>query len=105
MAGKGDGEGEGNVLKLENQILIIKYVILFTNIIEWVSEKSLFSFPVPLVTRSVCLSANVETTFRKPFVEIRPTIAFPNFEIDVIYDERIRYVALLTVRAFAQFFE
>jgi hypothetical protein len=35
MAGKGDGEGEGNVLKLENQIYIIKYVILFTNIIEW----------------------------------------------------------------------
>ncbi|XP_974194.1 tetraspanin-2A [Tribolium castaneum] len=33
MAGKGDGEGEGNVLKLENQILVIKYVILFTNII------------------------------------------------------------------------
>jgi hypothetical protein len=39
MAGKGDGEGEGNVLKLENQIYIIKYVILFTNIIEWVSGK------------------------------------------------------------------
>ncbi|RZC35871.1 hypothetical protein BDFB_009962 [Asbolus verrucosus] len=40
MAGKGDGEGEGNVLKLENQIFIIKYVILFTNIIEWNSLPS-----------------------------------------------------------------
>lgn len=37
MAGKGDGEGEGNILKLENQIAIIKYVLLFTNAIKWVS--------------------------------------------------------------------
>lgn len=37
MAGKGDGEGEGNVLKLENQISVIKYVLLFTNVLEWVS--------------------------------------------------------------------
>lgn len=38
MAGKGDGEGEGNILKLENQIAVIKYVMLFTNAIEWVSD-------------------------------------------------------------------
>jgi len=41
MAGKGDGEGEGNVLKLENQISVIKYVLLFTNVLEWVSYCSL----------------------------------------------------------------
>jgi CD9 antigen len=43
MAGKGDGEGEGNVLKLENQIYVIKYVILFTNIIEWMIGASIFA--------------------------------------------------------------
>lgn len=38
MAGKGDGEGEGNTLKLEGQITLIKYVILFTNVLTWVSK-------------------------------------------------------------------
>lgn len=43
MAGKGDGEGEGNTLKLEGQITLIKYVILFTNVLTWVSSnKSIF---------------------------------------------------------------
>lgn len=37
MAGKGDGEGEGNTLKLEGQITLIKYVMLFSNILTWVS--------------------------------------------------------------------
>lgn len=37
MAGKGDGEGEGNTLKLEGQITLIKYIILFTNVLTWVS--------------------------------------------------------------------
>lgn len=37
MAGKGDGEGEGTTLKLEGQITLIKYVILFTNVLTWVS--------------------------------------------------------------------
>lgn len=36
MAGKGDGEGDGNILKLENQIAVIKYVMLFVNVLEWV---------------------------------------------------------------------
>jgi len=43
MAGKGDGEGEGNVLKLENQIAVIKYVMLFTNVIEWMIGASIFA--------------------------------------------------------------
>ncbi|CAH1967213.1 unnamed protein product [Acanthoscelides obtectus] len=38
MAGKGDGEGEGNILKLENQIAVIKYMIMFTNVLAWVPE-------------------------------------------------------------------
>lgn len=37
MAGKGEGEGEGNLAKLENQIVIMKYMLLFTNMIIWVS--------------------------------------------------------------------
>lgn len=37
MAGKGEGEGEGNLEKLYNQISVMKYVLLFTNIIVWVS--------------------------------------------------------------------
>lgn len=43
MAGKGDGEGEGNVLKLENQISVIKYVLLFTNVLEWVIGAAVFA--------------------------------------------------------------
>ncbi|CAG9762529.1 unnamed protein product [Ceutorhynchus assimilis] len=39
MAGKGDGEGEGNIIKLENQIAVIKYVLLFTNCLEWIPKK------------------------------------------------------------------
>ncbi|ENN82197.1 hypothetical protein YQE_01248, partial [Dendroctonus ponderosae] len=35
MADKGDGEGEGSILKLENQIAVLKYVLLFTNVLEW----------------------------------------------------------------------
>ncbi|XP_018569100.1 tetraspanin-2A [Anoplophora glabripennis] len=42
MAGKGDGEGEGNILKLENQIAVIKYVMLFLNAIEWMIGASVF---------------------------------------------------------------
>lgn len=41
MAGKGDGEGEGNLAKLENQIVIMKYMLLFTNMIIWVSFRLL----------------------------------------------------------------
>lgn len=52
MAGKGDGEGEGNALKLENQIFVIKYVLLFTNVLAWVSYYSLFDKNQPFV-RSV----------------------------------------------------
>lgn len=43
MAGKGDGEGEGNILKLENQIAVIKYVMLFTNVLEWIIGASVFA--------------------------------------------------------------
>lgn len=39
MAGKGDGEGEGNLAKLENQIVIMKYMLLFTNMVIWVSNE------------------------------------------------------------------
>lgn len=42
MAGKGDGEGEGNILKLENQIAVIKYVILFTNVLLWALGGAIF---------------------------------------------------------------
>ncbi|XP_060531747.1 tetraspanin-2A [Cylas formicarius] len=43
MAGKGDGEGEGNILKLENQIAVIKYVMLFTNVMGWMIGAVLFA--------------------------------------------------------------
>ncbi|XP_057659429.1 tetraspanin-2A isoform X2 [Diorhabda carinulata] len=43
MAGKGDGEGEGNILKLENQIAVIKYVILFTNVLQWMIGAAIFA--------------------------------------------------------------
>nr|CAH7750624.1 unnamed protein product [Callosobruchus chinensis] len=43
MAGKGDGEGEGNILKLENQIAVIKYMILFTNVLAWMLGASIFA--------------------------------------------------------------
>lgn len=41
MAGKGEGEGEGNLAKLENQIVIMKYMMLFTNMVIWVSKNYL----------------------------------------------------------------
>nr|XP_023012939.1 tetraspanin-2A [Leptinotarsa decemlineata] len=43
MAGKGDGEGEGNILKLENQIAVIKYVLIFTNILSWMTGACIFA--------------------------------------------------------------
>lgn len=39
MAGKGEGTGEGNIMKLENQITVLKYTLLFSNVILWVSWK------------------------------------------------------------------
>ncbi|XP_050298592.1 tetraspanin-2A [Anthonomus grandis grandis] len=42
MAGKGDGEGEGNILRLENQIAVLKYVLLFTNVLEWILGAAVF---------------------------------------------------------------
>lgn len=50
MAGKGDGEGEGSILKLENQIAVLKYVLLFTNVLEWVSD---YGFTVKKLTVSL----------------------------------------------------
>lgn len=38
MAGKGEGAGEGTISKLENQITILKYTLLFSNVIIWVSK-------------------------------------------------------------------
>lgn len=35
MVGKGEGTGEGNIMKLENQIAVIKYTLLFSNVILW----------------------------------------------------------------------
>lgn len=32
------GKGEGTVNKLDNQIAVLKYMLLFMNIIVWVSE-------------------------------------------------------------------
>ncbi|KAG5886202.1 hypothetical protein JTB14_028033 [Gonioctena quinquepunctata] len=43
MAGKGDGEGEGNILKLENQIAVIKYILLFSNVLSWMIGASIFA--------------------------------------------------------------
>lgn len=36
MAGKGDGEGEGNIMKLQDQITVVKYVLIFFNVLQWV---------------------------------------------------------------------
>ncbi|KAH0999280.1 hypothetical protein HUJ04_008081 [Dendroctonus ponderosae] len=43
MADKGDGEGEGSILKLENQIAVLKYVLLFTNVLEWIIGAAIFA--------------------------------------------------------------
>ncbi|KAL1506760.1 hypothetical protein ABEB36_006063 [Hypothenemus hampei] len=43
MAGKGDGEGEGTRLKLDNQIYVLKYVLLFTNLLVWVIGAAVFA--------------------------------------------------------------
>lgn len=40
MAGKGAGGGQGD---LDNQISVMKYLLLFTNIIIWVRSKYLRS--------------------------------------------------------------
>lgn len=53
MAGKGDGEGEGNTLKLEGQITLIKYVILFTNVLTWVSPKILIVFKTIILSNTL----------------------------------------------------
>ncbi|KAB0798878.1 hypothetical protein PPYR_06758 [Photinus pyralis] len=43
MAGKGEGAGEGTLLKLENQIMVIKYTLLFTNVILWMIGAAIFA--------------------------------------------------------------
>lgn len=37
MAGKGEGPGNANIMKLDNQINVLKYTLLFSNVILWVS--------------------------------------------------------------------
>ncbi|XP_030757234.1 tetraspanin-2A-like, partial [Sitophilus oryzae] len=56
MAGKGDGEGEGSIMKLENQIAVIKYLILFTNVIAWIIGAAVFS---------LCLWLRFETGYQE----------------------------------------
>lgn len=43
MAGKGEGAGEGTMMKLENQIMVIKYSLLFTNVILWMIGAAIFA--------------------------------------------------------------
>jgi len=43
MAGKGEGTGEGNIMKLENQITILKYTLLFSNVILWMIGAAIFA--------------------------------------------------------------
>jgi len=43
MAGKGDGEGEAYIAKLENQIGVLKYVMLFTNVLQWIIGAAIFA--------------------------------------------------------------
>lgn len=53
MAGKGDGEGEGSTLKLEGQITLIKYVMLFTNVLTWVSRYHFYTWRTSLFIVSI----------------------------------------------------
>lgn len=39
MTGKGEGEGDG-LYKLGEHIALVKYVLVFTNAIEWVSHEN-----------------------------------------------------------------
>ncbi|XP_076274659.1 tetraspanin 2A [Rhynchophorus ferrugineus] len=56
MAGKGDGEGEGNIARLENQIAVLKYLMLFTNVIVWIIGASVFA---------LCLWLRFETGYQE----------------------------------------
>ncbi|KAF5297985.1 hypothetical protein FQA39_LY11860 [Lamprigera yunnana] len=43
MGGKGEGSGGGNIMKLENQITVIKYTLLFSNVILWMIGAAIFA--------------------------------------------------------------
>lgn len=43
------GKGEGTVSKLDNQIAVLKYMLLFMNIITWVSSIAEFYYYFVLI--------------------------------------------------------
>ncbi|KAH0999277.1 hypothetical protein HUJ04_004216 [Dendroctonus ponderosae] len=66
MADKGDGEGEGSILKLENQIAVLKYVLLFTNVLEW---------PVYLEFGKIDFHAAEKFNYHWPIIQVAMTSA------------------------------